>query len=76
LTLPIERTRAIQNAADFLLRLANPHVERGIKRVPLAVRREARLLLRHFPHAHDLEQAHEALPDTFGPPRDEGRDDG
>ncbi len=55
MTLPAERTSSVIRTQDFLLRLASPH--QGIKRVPQAVREEARRLLRHYPHWFDLGRA-------------------
>jgi len=56
-TLPYERTRAVINAREFLFRLSTPYIENGIKRVPTAVRDEARRLLRHYPNVVDLKHA-------------------
>lgn len=53
MTMPNERTRAVVWARDFLRRLSSP-CEGGIKGVPKAVREEARRVLRHFPHMHEL----------------------
>lgn len=53
MTTPDERRRALKQVADFLVRLANPYVERGIKRIPLQVRREARYYLKHLPSVAD-----------------------
>ena len=55
MTLPAERTSSVIRTQDFLLRLASPY--QGIKRVPKAVREEARRLLRHYPHWFDLGRA-------------------
>ena len=54
MTLPYERTRAVINAREFLFRLSTPYIADGIKRIPTAVRDEARRLLRHYPNAVDL----------------------
>jgi hypothetical protein len=54
MTLPNERTWAVIQARDFLLRLSNVYVEGGIKGIRREVREEARRVLRHFPHPHDL----------------------
>ena len=53
MTMPNERTRAFIGGRDFLSRLASPYGD-GIKKVPKAVREEARRVLRHFPGVHDL----------------------
>ena len=57
MTLPYERTRAVVNAREFLFRLSTPYIENGIKRIPAAVRDEARRLLRHYPSVVDLKYA-------------------
>jgi hypothetical protein len=54
MTLPYERTRAVVNAREFLFRLSTPYIENGIKKIPAAVRDEARRLLRHYPSVVDL----------------------
>lgn len=54
MTLPNERTRAVIYVGEFLRRLSSPYVEGGIKRIPAAVRAEARALLRHYPFPTDL----------------------
>jgi len=54
MTLPCERTRAVINAREFLFRLSTPYIENGIKKIPAAVRDEARRLLRHYPSVVDL----------------------
>lgn len=67
MTLPVERTRSVQYAADFLLRLAQPAFT---KRVPKAVRDEARRILRHFPMGYDLVELARRVPDRWGKPED------
>jgi hypothetical protein len=54
MTLPSERTRAVVNAGEFLLRLSNPYVPAGIKKIPGPVRDEARRLLKHYPSVVDM----------------------
>ena len=68
MTIPVERTRSVQYAADFLLRLAVCYG--GIKRVPKAVREEARRILRHFPTTFDLADLARRAPDRWGKPED------
>jgi len=46
MTLPDERRRAVRAVRLFLLRLTVPSVT---PRVPPAIRREARALLKHYP---------------------------
>ena len=64
MTVPDERTRAIVETKRFLDTLVNPM---ATPRVPAAVRETAQWLLRHYPTALDLQCAHDALPDIFGP---------
>jgi len=59
MTLPDERYRAIMAAKDFLTRLS---FSSEIKRVPLAVRKEARAVLRHFPSDFDLAEIERYAP--------------
>lgn len=51
MTMPDERTRAVIWAHAFLARLASPCQS---KRIPKAVREEARSILRHYPWPMDL----------------------
>lgn len=67
MTLPYERTRALINAHEFLVRLSSAYSENGIKRIPTEVRREARWLLKHFPRPYDLYAAAKCAPDVFDP---------
>lgn len=53
MTLPSERTRAVLNTRQFLLRLAHPYGN-GIKGISRRVREEARRLLRHYPGWYDF----------------------
>jgi hypothetical protein len=57
MTLPYERTRAVINVREFLFRLSTPYIENGIKRIPKAVRDEAKRLMRHYPNVVDLKYA-------------------
>lgn len=52
--MPDERTRAVIQVGDFLRRLSSAYLDNGIKRIPAAVRREARALLRHYPSVVDM----------------------
>lgn len=65
MTLPYERTRTLINTYDFLLRLSSPYSKHGIKRIPAEVRREARLLMKHFPRPYDIHAAAKCAPDVF-----------
>lgn len=65
MTLPYERTLAVQNVRHFLLSLASPYGPDGIKRIPKAVRAEARRLLKHFPSAWDMRLVADKMPEMF-----------
>ena len=66
MTLPAERTRAIIYTKLLLEQL---HVPRLTADVPDSVRAAALGLLRHYSGVSELEIAHHALPDWFGPAR-------
>ena len=66
MTVPIERSRAVIYAEQFLIRL----VSREIKRIPKEVREEARRILRHFPTRYDLIDLARRAPDRWGRPED------
>lgn len=53
MTLPHERARAVTLAREFLARLCTPYGD-GYKKIPKPIREQARRVLRHFPHEHDL----------------------
>ena len=59
MTLPDERYRAIMQAREFLERLS---FSSETKRIPLAIRKEARALLRHYPGEWDLDQIEQYAP--------------
>ncbi len=63
MTTPYERTRALVQTKDFLLRLSSL----GDDVVPLVIAVEAETLLRHYPELAQIELAHQALPQFFGP---------
>ena len=50
MTLPEQSDRAVAQAREFLVRLASPYVEDGIKGIRKEVRAEALRLLRHYPY--------------------------
>lgn len=50
MTLPEESNRAVAATRAFLVRLASPYGEDGIKGIRREVRREALRLLRHYPY--------------------------
>jgi hypothetical protein len=61
MTLPDERYRSVKWAEGFLQRLASGE----IKRVPRAVRDEARSILRHYPGSWDMQRAAALAPGVF-----------
>jgi len=62
MTLPDERYRAVIQTAKFLQALS---YSSEIKRVPLAVRQQARALLRHYPSEYDMSKTAQTSPDIF-----------
>jgi hypothetical protein len=50
MTLPEQSNRAVAATREFLVRLASPYVEGGIKGIRREVRAEALALLRHYPY--------------------------
>jgi hypothetical protein len=60
---PFLRTRALVLTKEFLQRLSSL----GDDVVPLALAAEAQALLRHYPTLMDIEAAHKANPEIFGP---------
>lgn len=67
MTIPIERTYALQNTREFLRKLLD---RKATPRVPLAIRREAKACLKHFPQDWEIERAAKRCPDIFGQERD------
>jgi hypothetical protein len=63
MTIPFERTRALVLTKELLQRLASL----GEDAVPLSISAEAEALLKHYPTLMDIESAHRAIPDIFGP---------
>lgn len=51
MTVPFERTRAVNSTREFLLELTNP---KETPRLPLDIRRRALHLLRHYPTDFDM----------------------
>ena len=64
MTIPFERTRALVECKRFLAELEDPA---RAPRDPGELRLIATWLLRHYPSLHDIDAAHSALPDLFGP---------
>lgn len=65
MTMPRERTRAVQSVKDFLYTLLDP---KKTPRVPSAVRKEAGRLLKHYPGTYDLKVAADKAPTVWGSP--------
>lgn len=53
MTVPVERTNAVIQTEKFLLDLLDP---KKTPRVPREVRVQARSLLKHYPHEHEMEK--------------------
>ena len=62
MTLPDERYRAVVQTAKFLQALS---YSSETKRVPLAVRQQARALLRHYPSEYDMKKVSQTSADIF-----------
>lgn len=62
MTLPDERYRAVRNARQFLRSLIDP---KQTPKVPLAIRRQASRVLRHFPGPCDMLIISEAVPNLL-----------
>lgn len=60
MTLPYQRTNAVIDTRKFLSDLLDPKVT---PRVPRWLRIDARWLLKHYPHEHEMKRPAEA----FGP---------
>jgi hypothetical protein len=64
MTLPEQSDRAVAQTRQFLVRLASPYGEAGIKGIRREVRAEALRLLRHYPYAWNDEKR--GVPDMSG----------
>ena len=64
MTMPFERTRAVQQAKEFLQWVMSAE---ATSENFMQAKREARTLLRHYPSSIDLHLAHLACPQWFGP---------
>ena len=64
MTLPEQSDRAVAQTRHFLVRLASPYGEDGIKGIRREVRAEALRLLRHYPYAWSDEKR--GVDDTIG----------
>ena len=56
MTMPEQADRSVHQTREFLVRLASPYVEGGIKGVRREVRAEALRLLRHYPYVRTDEK--------------------
>ena len=65
MTLPHERTLAVLRASEFMRDLMNP---KKTPRVPLAVRRRAMAIWKHYPWKMELHTAADLAPNIFGKP--------
>lgn len=65
MTLPAERTHAVQRTHEFLRDLLDP---KKTPRVPKAIRKKAYQCLRHFPWTSHLDYSAKALPRIWGQP--------
>lgn len=63
MTVPDERARAVRHAREFLYSLLDPKM---MPRIPRPVRKQAGMILRHFPSDLDIDLVHEKMPDIFG----------
>jgi hypothetical protein len=63
MTIPFERSLAVKRAEKFLYKLSDPKQSPG---VPLAIRQEARSILKHFPAGFYMDEAAKKAPDVFG----------
>lgn len=63
MTVPLERSRSLKNARNFLYSLLDP---KKTPRVPKDVREQAYHCLRHFPADHDINYAADGAPNHFG----------
>lgn len=68
MTVPAERTRAIQRTREFLFSLLDSN---KTPRVPKYIREQAYNCLRHYPCGLYFEEASKKLPDIFGKPYEE-----
>lgn len=71
MTLPRERTNAVNRAREFLRSLLNP---KETPRVPRAIRKEAYWALRHYPSEWDMERVCKTKQDIFDGSRHEEED--
>ena len=63
MTTPFQRTKALVLTKELLQRLAS----RGDDAVPASISTEAEALLKHYPTLLEIDAAHKANPELFGP---------
>lgn len=63
MTLPFERTRAVNHARGFLQSLTDPQ---QTPRIPKDIREQARIVLKHFPTPFDMKAVSAAEQYIFG----------
>lgn len=66
MTLPEQSDRAVAQTRAFLVRLASPYGEDGIKGIRREVRAEALRLLRHYPYSYVEVDEKRGIFDTDG----------
>jgi len=72
MTIGSERLRAVNQTRDFLRDLMNP---KQTPRVPLSVRKWARMLLKHYPSSHEMKLTVDRFPDMWRDPWVKGEDE-
>lgn len=64
MTMPLERTNAVNRVREFLRKLL---VASETPRIPKSVRLEAKSLLKHYPSEYDLIRSAFKCPEVWGP---------
>lgn len=70
MTLPRERTRAVQNVRNYLRELL---VTGKPKEPSLEFKQRVRYLLKHYPGEFELAKSHEKLPRIWGKPEEDAQ---
>ena len=65
MTIPVERTRAVEITREFLYALLDP---KQTPKVPRKVRERARSCIRHYPGPFDMFSTAMKMPTLWGPP--------
>lgn len=63
MTIPAERTSALKSVREFLYSLMD---RKRTPRIPMAIRRRARSLLKHYPGDYFIEETQKKLPKIWG----------